>query len=283
MPCAIPFVWSSHRNRSQAAFTLVELLVVIGIVAVLTALLLPVMRRARLAAQDMACKSNLGQIGKAYVMYAGDFHGFLPRAFNVVGYPNPPADYFFVALAPYLSIRGTPEERLAYIEQNATVFTCPTGVLNTLPTNSRRTYSQNRSVGYFSVMMDDPWASGNVIRKIGWPRPAAETCLAADGWTATYYVEPAPYIWYGFPFGGPSPVHGSYNRANVLFFDGHVAGLSLNLPPDTEIYKWTGMPTPPYATPLWSDPDSEIPLMPLPGSQPSRSRTFWLGGRQSYH
>lgn len=64
--------------RQKHAFTLVELLVVIGIVAVLIALLLPALSKAREAAQRAACASNLRQIGVAMYLYANDHRGSLP-------------------------------------------------------------------------------------------------------------------------------------------------------------------------------------------------------------
>jgi prepilin-type N-terminal cleavage/methylation domain-containing protein/prepilin-type processing-associated H-X9-DG protein len=70
-----------HRPEgSWRAFTLVELLVVIGIIAILVAILLPALGRARQQAQTTACLSNLRQIGIAYLMYAGQNNGYLPYA-----------------------------------------------------------------------------------------------------------------------------------------------------------------------------------------------------------
>jgi prepilin-type N-terminal cleavage/methylation domain-containing protein/prepilin-type processing-associated H-X9-DG protein len=67
-------------------FTLVELLVVIGIIAILVAMLLPALTRAREASQTVACLSNLRQIGTGYAIYANQYSGhMLPAQATVDG------------------------------------------------------------------------------------------------------------------------------------------------------------------------------------------------------
>jgi prepilin-type N-terminal cleavage/methylation domain-containing protein len=69
-----------RRSNSDRAFTLVELLVVIGIIAILIAILLPVLKRVRQQAQQTACAANLYQLGQAMTIYTGQYR-FFPSAF----------------------------------------------------------------------------------------------------------------------------------------------------------------------------------------------------------
>jgi len=64
------------KQRSRVAFTLVELLVVIALIAVLAALLFPGLSRVKAASYVVKCKSNLHQTGVALQMYVGDYNRY---------------------------------------------------------------------------------------------------------------------------------------------------------------------------------------------------------------
>ena len=68
------------KDARRGGFTLVELLVVIGVIALLIAILLPVISKAREQAKRVSCLSNVRQLTAAVIMYLGENHQFLPEA-----------------------------------------------------------------------------------------------------------------------------------------------------------------------------------------------------------
>jgi len=114
-------------NKRRNGFTLIELLVVVAVIALLLAVLLPALRKARAITKRMVCQSNLKQIALAWNMYLEDNNGRFYQGRNanlnyggwqgMVGWsPRPLNKYFNLP-------EDLPEE--LEIENNAKIFCCP--------------------------------------------------------------------------------------------------------------------------------------------------------------
>jgi prepilin-type N-terminal cleavage/methylation domain-containing protein/prepilin-type processing-associated H-X9-DG protein len=118
-----------RRANSDTGFTLVELLVVIGIIAALISILLPALNGVREQAKRTQCASNLKQIATAWVMYANNNKGAVPSA--ALGFRPSNWDWLFFhrnASAPFTRPRDLDESMLApYLSSplNPEIFRCP--------------------------------------------------------------------------------------------------------------------------------------------------------------
>jgi prepilin-type N-terminal cleavage/methylation domain-containing protein len=190
--------------NEKHAFTLIELLVVIAIIAILAALLLPALSRAKETARRTACVSNLRQVNLAIRLYADDYLDSLPVLPDPNPYPNGVGAYYKQLVKGYLALTGP-------ASPNEKVFICPSDrILQTQLGHAFTSYTFN---GYEGEPGAIPRITG---QKLGAIKSPARAVLAGE-WPAFFGGSWHPLV------SGERP-----DAKNVLsFVDGHVGFIKI--------------------------------------------------------
>jgi prepilin-type N-terminal cleavage/methylation domain-containing protein/prepilin-type processing-associated H-X9-DG protein len=212
-------------------FTLVELLVVIGIISILVAMLLPALNKARQQALTVECASNLRQLMQGLIMYAGDNRGSLPFGHDVVEIEGVRKDMYWGA-----RLGGTPRElyikdlRVFYCPARANIGKVPAelhdlerlrGLGDNAHTSTWAYYSY--SVNGWGAMPNYDWKRHSV--KISQPgvNPASLLVLT-EGYSKGYLADShAAYGWYTIYGGGGDLFLHTGGVVNCGYLDGHVS------------------------------------------------------------
>ncbi len=223
----------SESIETRAAFTLVELLVVIGIIALLVAILLPSLAKARAQAASVKCLSNLRQLGQSAFAYAAENKGAFPLAYwdyNNDGAPDASWD-LIIDTGPPRVVR--PGILFGWRGGNA-VTQCP-AYDRSIPGGDEFTgYNYNTSYigGRFTFGGSDFHPSA----KVGQIRAASRKALFGDG---EYASGPNKYMRSPLPSAddpASAEVHASggqgfrhHGATNVVFADGHAQTITIRI------------------------------------------------------
>lgn len=195
------------KQIDQKKFTLIELLVVIAIIAILAAMLLPALKKARDAAKSAICQNNLKQTGLGIASYCNNYDTWVP-----VG------KYWCVEIANciHLSIPSTLKQWNIKVGTSPSIFRCPAYDQNTTTDNrggygwNNQEFGHNTDTRVKIIDVDKPSETLITGDSVDTPTPNASVLA--------YMLKPSRY-----PAKEPYPVGNRHNGGiNLLWADFHV-------------------------------------------------------------
>jgi prepilin-type N-terminal cleavage/methylation domain-containing protein/prepilin-type processing-associated H-X9-DG protein len=215
-------VLNKCRAGKGRGFTLIELLVVIAIIAILAAMLLPALSRAKARAKAARCQSNQKQIAVCYFMYAQDYGDNLPAAATWQDEGVGEALGWYYEIWNYVSRQSvTVTQILNSTSLLANVLACPTANLQkALPAG---TLAEQAYGGYGQNYMYLGYVDTGVHRKLASVTKPDSCCMNGDGLDPVGSGPPLNFWNYGFLY-PPTQVPDGFLGGKVLPYTRHGQG-----------------------------------------------------------
>tara|TARA_Y100001933_G_scaffold265072_1_gene334994 strand:+ start:43289 stop:44995 length:1707 start_codon:yes stop_codon:yes gene_type:complete len=224
----------TNDNRKTNGFTLIELLVVISIIAMLIAVLLPALSKAKKAAMTLKCKTGERQIGVGLQMYADDNRQApCPPKIIIPSGPNRGHYVWYsnMLLGQYIGNRTAGSTSgVGGLSTTSMIIVCPSQIDLVQEMSSASTAKGNTALGYRNIYSPNynnihtPRSRSYVslggaipMTQFAWP---SRTAMMVD---TDFFRE--WHTWTATASDGSSPNFERHGVSNTLFADGHVAGI----------------------------------------------------------
>lgn len=219
------------RLQRRDAFSLIELLVVIGLIALLMAIIVPTLRAAKAKAQQVACAANLRNLGLALISYINDNDQWLCPAEPRDKLDETSQENWYMNTALLASMNVEPRRdaagNLLGPPTRRTVLTCPSHSDPTMTRDESPSFPPEERTYALSYMMNGTWRLSNRGGVQGCPRRATEirkpdeTLALCDG--NGYPAARAIVLYEACPAHNFEYRH--RNRTNILTLDGHTCAM----------------------------------------------------------